>query len=96
MANEPDQCGNCTFRRGAECRKNPPVMSMKIAEGMALREPRTAFWPIVNQDDWCGRYHPTNERAKQMMTCDHGAPLNAECQECDAIIAAYGASNVER
>ena len=51
-------CGTCAFWHDVnkECRFNPPTVEF-------TRHPNfnamhiTSFWPTVDANDWCGRYH---------------------------------------
>ena len=55
----PEKCGNCRYWRPRlydgsvrECRVNPPMF--------APTQTRAA-WPPVHEDQWCGRFAPTQE-----------------------------------
>lgn len=43
------RCGNCRFRRGVRCHRQPPVPR-------AGSDGHEAVWPIVADADWCGQY----------------------------------------
>ena len=53
-------CKDCLWceKRGAEgtCRINPPKMYGEA--GAEISDGAWAAWPIVRQDDWCGKFKP--------------------------------------
>ena len=56
MKDERECCGNCRFRRGADCRKNPPVV-FENPRG-AITHGYVSIYPTVVPIDWCGSWEP--------------------------------------
>jgi len=50
MPLEEQQCKNCRYhlQSSNECRRNAPQPSYE--------KDRSAFWPVVANDDWCGEW----------------------------------------
>jgi hypothetical protein len=48
------RCSTCQYfePRTFECRRYPPK-AVPITQAN-----RGARWPVVNSNDWCGKYHP--------------------------------------
>lgn len=56
------KCEDCKYYqlKVSECRKNPPSLVLHQqyqAVERIIFETKTEF-PVVNKDDWCGKYNP--------------------------------------
>ena len=47
-------CGSCRFYKWRACRASAPVRSSDP------RDLGRGLWPAVEEDDWCGRWHPSD------------------------------------
>lgn len=60
-------CSECRFYQpdgddvfGGDCRRHAPRLAGMMAPhgNVQYQEPRSATWPSVERDDWCGEYQP--------------------------------------
>lgn len=68
-----ERCENCRFVVGAECRRNPPSVTLlpaPLPPGVIQRPGQHAVgilarsqWPPIVADGWCGEWEPVPQAA---------------------------------